>query len=361
MKVQQFLDSKARNSQQTKRVYSFALSHSEKFLSKERYNIETVLTALTKNKIDVYALIDRFVNYLMNITPKLSEASIELYVAGVKSYLEFYDVDISSNKFRRKVTMPKKRRINKEPLDAQTITTLLQECNNQRLKVFLLVLASSGMRAKEAITLKDTDIDFDSDPTKIHIRAENTKTRTARVVYISDEASKHLKKYMKNNSGLVFTLMNESDPRNLYVRLHGLFIRLLDRIEMNGRLEGHRRRKITFHSFRTFVKSQVAIHTNSDFSEWLLGHSGSTYWNIPESQRIELYKKCMKFLTFLDYPTVESVGRDFESKLEEQEQRHQLEMKQVNEKYDQIIDAMSKNPILSKVKADVLKKKIKKK
>lgn len=33
----------------------------------------------------------------------------------------------------------------------------------------------------------------------------------------------------------------------------------------------------------------------------------------------------------------------------------------MNEKYDQIIDAMSKNPILSKVKADVLKKKIKKK
>src|SRR5918994_5398435 len=77
--------------------------------------------------------------------------------------------------------------------------------------------------------------------------------------------------------------------------------------------------------------------------------------------RIELYKKCMKYLTFLDYPTVESVGKDFESKLEEQEVRHQEQMKQVNEKYDQIIDAMSKNPILSKVKTDVLKKKIKKK
>jgi hypothetical protein len=36
-------------------------------------------------------------------------------------------------------------------------------------------------------------------------------------------------------------------------------------------------------------------------------------------------------------------------------------MKQMDEKYNQIIDAMSKNPILSKVKAEVLKKKIKKK
>lgn len=267
MKVEQFLDSKARNSQQTKRVYSFALSHFEKFLSKDGYDLENILNPLTKNKVSVYDLLDRFVNYLMKITPKLSEASIELYMAGVKSYLEFYDIDISSNKFRRKVTMPKKRRVNKEPLDAQTIRTLLLACNNQRLKVFLLVLASSGMRASEAITLKDTDINFNSDPTKIHIRAENAKTRTARVVYISDEASKELKKYMKNDSGSIFTLIEDSDPHNLYVRLHGQFIRLLDRVEMNGRLEGHIRRKITFHSFRTFVKSQIAIHTNSDFSE----------------------------------------------------------------------------------------------
>lgn len=168
MKVEQFLNSKARNSKETKRVYSHALTHFEKFLSKERYNLETVLTALIKNKVDVYSLLDRFVNYLMNITPKLSEASIELYIAGVKSYLEYYDIDISSNKFRRKVTMPKKRKVNKEPLDAQTIRTLLLACSNHRLKVFLLVLASSGMRASEALTLRDTDINFNSDPTKIH-------------------------------------------------------------------------------------------------------------------------------------------------------------------------------------------------
>ena len=130
---------------------------------------------------------------------------------------------------------------------------------------------------------------------------------------------------------------------------------------MIGRLEGHLRRKITFHSFRTYVKSQIAVHINSDYSEWFLGHSGSTYWNIPENQRIELYKKCMKYLTFLDYPTVESVGKDFESKLEEQEKRHEEQMKSMDQKYNQIIDAMSKNPILSKVKAEVLKKKIKKK
>jgi hypothetical protein len=46
-----------------------------------------------------------------------------------------------------------------------------------------------------------------------------------------------------------------------------------------------------------------------------------------------------------DYPAVESVGRDFESKLEEQEKRYQEQMKQMDEKYNQITDAMSKNSI----------------
>jgi len=152
-------------------------------------------------------------------------------------------------------------------------------------------------------------------------------------------------------------------PIGIYGVLHKQFASLLRKIEMAQRKDGQgvQRRKISFHLFRDYVKTIVAIHTNSDFSEWILGHTGSTYWNTPEEITKELYQKCMKYLTFLDYATVESVGRDFESKLEEQERRHQEQMKQMDEKYNQIIDAMSKNPILSKVKADVLKKKIKKK
>ena len=51
----------------------------------------------------------------------------------------------------------------------------------------------------------------------------------------------------------------------------------------------------------------------------MLGHSGSTYWNIEEDETKELYLKCMKYLTFLDYETIEVVGADFESKLQERD------------------------------------------
>ena len=45
------------------------------------------------------------------------------------------------------------------------------------------------------------------------------------------------------------------------------------------REEGNeRRRQITLHSFRRFVKSTISDLGYSDYSEWFIGHSGSTYY-----------------------------------------------------------------------------------
>ena len=59
------------------------------------------------------------------------------------------------------------------------------------------------------------------------------------------------------------------------------------------------------------------------------------YYNTKEQERREIYKKCMKHLTFLDYPTVEAVGKDFESKLQERDQ----EIKQLNRRLE-IVEEM---------------------
>lgn len=93
-KVEEFLNGKAINSEGTKKVYGFGLSHFQTFLSTsefKNYNIETVLIPISEKNIDVYVLLRQFVLYLSgreysNI--KLSPATFSLYVAGVRSYLE---------------------------------------------------------------------------------------------------------------------------------------------------------------------------------------------------------------------------------------------------------------------------------
>ncbi|HKQ22442.1 MAG TPA: site-specific integrase [Nitrososphaeraceae archaeon] len=343
VKVAEFLNRKGSNSVQTKRVYGFALSHFQTFLPtefKNKYDIETILVPLQKRQVDVYGLLDKFVAYLrrrqdrFNSNTKLSEKSIWLYVAGVRSYFQYFDVDISSAKFRNRVRMPKKHKRRKEPLNAKKIRSILLSCTNIRLRTFLLIIASSGMRANEALSLRNSDVDFSQLPTKVHIMAENTKTKQERDIYISDEATNDLKQFVvskysnmevfgKYPNHLLFSKLKsrEVDPPEIYRTLHREFTRVLKKVEMDRRKDGQgiQRRKITFHTFRDFVKSQVAVATNRDFSEWILGHSVSTYWNVDEEQTKDLYQKCMKYLTFLDYPTVESVGADFESKLQERD------------------------------------------
>jgi integrase len=345
-KVKRFLNSKARNSESTKKGYTIALAHFQIFLKKNseynRYNLETVLDPLEKKEIDIYVILDDFIDYLRhridiyNGNTKLSEKTQSFYVAGVKSYLEYYDVEISSKKLRNKVTMAKIYRRKKETLNQKKIRNMLIACNNDRLKVFIFVLASGGTRSMETLAIRNRDVYFEELPAKLHIIAENTKTKQDRDVYISDEAFQALRKFVESKykdkfenikskfpHGLVFSSWRTEkiEPSGIYGVLHKQFASLLRKIEMAQRKDGQgiQRRKISFHLFRDYVKSTVSKHTTKDFSEWLLGHSGSTYWNIEEDETRELYVKCMKYLTFLDYETIEVVGADFESKLQERD------------------------------------------
>jgi hypothetical protein len=67
------------------------------------------------------------------------------------------------------------------------------------------------------------------------------------------------------------------------------------------------------------------MRERKDYSEWFLGHSKSPYYIIKESERREIYTtKCMKYLTFLDYSTLEATGKNIEAKLSDREKEIQL-------------------------------------
>jgi len=343
-KVEEFLNRKSRRSQQTKKSYLIALAHFQTFLSNSHYdyNIQSILMPLSQKSIDIYSVFNDFVDYLLsrkdNFTTKLSPATISFYIAGVKSYLEYYEIDIISKKFQNKVTLPDKYHGNTEGIDIDDIRNILEACDNTRLKAFILVLASSGMRALEACSLRNCDIDFSSSPSKVHIRAVTTKTKQANDIYISDEATKKVQAFIESKyksafdsamtefpNELVFGKEKEVKPINIYKRLQENFAALLKNLGMDKRRdgEGMQRREISFHSFRRFTKSTISNLGLGDYSEWMLGHRSSMaarYYYTKEQERREIYKKCMKYLTILDYRTVEAVGKDFESKLQERDQ-----------------------------------------
>lgn len=100
-----FLSSILRNSLKSKYAYESALAHFQRFLVTRymEYNIETILGPLSRNEINVHTVLDEFVSYLLNVNANLTPNSVNLYVAAIA----YYDIDVVSSKFKRKVKMPK--------------------------------------------------------------------------------------------------------------------------------------------------------------------------------------------------------------------------------------------------------------
>lgn len=122
---------------------------------------------------------------------------------------------------------------------------------------------------------------------------------------------------------------------------------LYGNIKLNISLKGKRennsnnygRRQITLHSFRRFVKTTISDLGHQDYSEYFIGHSGSTYWTRKETEKAEIFRKIEPYLTFLDYEELERKGADIASQLEEKDRMIQNMMNK-QEQFEQLIQSL---------------------
>jgi site-specific recombinase XerC len=340
-RVKSFIDMKSRKSIKTGGTYLSALVKLNQYVkSKYGSDSDTIIDYLTKKPKEVYELLDGYIGYLPSVKEGITANTISNYIAALRSYFAKYDIDVVSAKFKHKVSLPKKINEKEQPIDASDIRKILLSCNNRRLKAYLLFLMSSGIRADtEACSIRNMDLDFSSSPTKVHLRGEYTKTKTSRDSYISDEATKFLKEFIKFRGEtapeqLLFTSYQNKIPKtvkdtkrvanNLYVRLNIDFMNLLKLVGMDSRKESglvnKKRHCITLHSFRRFTYTVINEQVNTRYAEFILGHSSSGYHTEKENRIREIYKaRCMPALTVLDYTALENTGKNIESRLEQKD------------------------------------------
>jgi integrase len=347
--------------------------------NQELMTLDDVINELKKNgdnnKIDPYDLLSGFVAYLEGEGDVENPNTMRYFVTTARNFLEYNDVEISPRKFKLKVRLPKPVVRYKEAISKEEVREILLKCSNIKLKTYLMLLASTGMRATEALALRHKDFDFDDENKNnrqafVRIRGEFTKTRTDRYVFLTREMVEQCKawtdfKYRRrritkvvntasnnNLSGKAVSYWVEPKPnpddlffamprkrkrsnfRGLYVHMNEDFARTLDRIGFGNREDGNEsRREITFHSFRRFVKTTIIDLGYQDFSEWFIGHAGSTYWRKKDSEKAELFRKIEPYLTFLDITGLESKGADMESKTEQMMAENLSLKQQVDELY----------------------------
>jgi integrase len=349
--VANFLRSKSRRSHRTAIGFSYPLDYLNEFVQKyyKGYDIQTILPELRSGQTDVYKLLDSFVGYLQSETKngsKLAPKSLLNYIIAARSYFQANDVEISPAKFKHKVSLPVVYNADHDAIDADDIKNILHHCDNKRLKTYILVLASGGMRAIEALAMRECDVDFGAsltdkdEPATVRIRKEFAKTRAERHIFISNEAARYLHDWLewkyrdrhaenkrlenkiRNKEDLIFSksqTQTKEYPQGLYNRILIEFQKVIQIAGYTTRREDgvYNRRLVTFHSFRRFVKTAIANRVSTDYSEFLLGHKKSTYYVNKRQELKQIYKdKCIRYLTFLDYATLETTSKNFEVQLQ---------------------------------------------
>lgn len=406
--VQDFLNSTSVMSKSTAETYRYRLYPFQKWVHKQhKKSVDALIAEIRAAKLDVYSMLGSYATHLQKMVGESGKglASLKRRVNVVKLLLVYHDVEISDLKFKTKVKLPRTVRAEKSPISVNDVRAILQALNNdKKAHLYILLLAGTGMRAKEALALRFADFQIESsDPNnkdfipRVNIRGEITKTRVGRYVYLTKEFVKFFNDYkvwrhrerrivhydenekVKERkfkppyraTDLIFSKPHE-DPRDnakvnsLYVEMLRSVNATIDRIG-KGQIDYQNVRKITRHSFRRFVYTTISRLGDTQYAEWFIGHIGSTYDRRNEEERIEAFQNVERYLTFLDVAALEAKGAATDSKIEVL-QKENLDMKtnmaamiqaEVEKAVARAMELRAQNPVLENFKLEAqLKKKV---
>jgi len=326
-------------------------------------------------KYDPYDILTEYSGFLRNERPitesKLTANVIRARVKTVRKFFRFNKISITVEDFNELVPLPRKEQRTKKGIDKTDVARYLNACKNIQLKTALHVIAANGPRAIEPCAVRECDVNLDSDPPTITYTAEYSKMRVARTRPLTREAANQLRLWDKfkyrtrwttvkeengeyvrkfaapkrNPHNLLLSMphLNEekSTPEGLYDYFAEAFAELVDTLDNgesgNGGNNNSRKigehRKVTLKTFRDFVKSTISDLGYSDFSEWMIGHAGSTYYQKSEKERMDLFRKLESYLTYLDVASLEAKGADVEAKTQQVMAENLSLKQQVDELY----------------------------
>jgi integrase len=359
--IVKYIEAKTIQDKNTAITYKTTMQSFAQFVYR-RYNkipVDNFLEQIRAGKYDPYDILTEYSGFLRNERPtaenKLTANVIRARVKTVRKFFRFNKILVTVEDFNELVPLPIKEQPPKKGIDKADVARYLNACKNIQLKTALHVMASNGPRPIELCAVRECDVNLDSDPATITYRAEYSKMRVARTRPLTREAANQLRlwdtfKYRRrwttvkeqengesirkfaapkrNPHNLLLSMPHlngeKAAPDGLYDYLSEAFAELIDILDggtgdndgSNSRKLGERR-KVTLKTFRDFVKSTISDLGYSDFSEWTIGHAGSTYYQKSEKERTEVFRKLEPYLTYLDIASLEAKGADVESKTQQ--------------------------------------------
>lgn len=193
--------------------------------------------------------------YLAELIDSKSKNTVMLAAASLK----FFFKEILGREFEN-VKMPKKDSKLPEVLTKDEIKMMLNSADNQKSKLIISLLYSTGLRVSELVNLKIEDLNF-TEKTGWVRKGKGSKDR---LFVLSENLSKELEEYFKSKEGHKYVFSKEAPltTRNIQKIIKGT----KTRAEISKKVTPHTLR----HSFATHLLEQG---TDIRLIQTMLGHS----------------------------------------------------------------------------------------
>jgi len=215
--------------------------------------------------------------------------TVQKDISFVKLWLENNDIELkksSLNTVHR--AMPISYPISEEDEISPDILKRMMSHTKQPLKSIILVMLSSGMRIGECLSLDLADLNLESEPTELTIRAKKTKTKKFRYTFISSEARSEVREWLRIRDSYMITARKrwtgskpwDECPSSLVFpfaqpTINSMLRTVLKKSDLFRVDDTTRHMTIHSHMFRKFFISQLkAGGMNEDMAEMLAGHVG---------------------------------------------------------------------------------------
>jgi integrase len=275
--------------------------------------------------------------FAMTLQSKAPLTTQKMFIRIVE-FLSVNDIEVKKQDLKRiRSKLPKggARTIERD-MDTDTIRSILQHLDVKG-KALVLVLASSGMRISEALSVTLEDIDWKHKPVSIQIHGENTKTGENRIKFISTEAAQAVEEWLKVRDGYLKAARNKNngfvknglakprnaDDRRLFPFTDQTASQMWDNALKNAGFFSQdkttNRKQLHFHMFRKFFLSQISLVISKEIPEVLAGHAGyltDAYRRYTKKQLAEEYLKAEYVVTIQTPKEIHEIESEFKSKME---------------------------------------------
>jgi len=348
MGLDEYVSRKSIRSEKTAATYLGALRLWGRSLKAEP---EVLVQKIKAGEMEPYDVLNNFISFL--VKSGKSPKTTWTYYGALKDFLISEDVPLDAMKLKSKITLPARYEISTDRAPTHDEVKKIMLHSALQGKVVISMLASSGMRIGELASLRIGDIEF-GNPTKIRVKARATKTKKARIVFISNEATEYLKEYLGTRIGrkeenIFINSRKEGHEPVGKDALYQAIMRKVDKAGLKEKMDFESARyAIHPHSLRKyFFTNALASGIDRGIVEGWMGHKfglDGAYLRLGEEELAKEYLKAIDRFTFIS-----GNGGQLRSRVEELED----ENKQLRSELERLKSATVTSETLEQITKDI--------